>query len=89
MAWKNGESSRLRPHTNTVGEERASLACGAPTLTIEFRGEAEGIVALVLFVAVAVVANAGRSVFTAALITRMRDGILHWAILQPARIAPV
>lgn len=62
---------------NTVREERMPLACGTPTLTIEFRGKAEGIVALIVFVTVAIVANSGRSVFMAALITWTRDGILH------------
>lgn len=61
----------------TAGEESGFLACGAPILTTEFRGEAEGIVMLILFVAIAIVANSGWSAFMTTLITRVSDGILH------------
>lgn len=58
-------------------------------LTVEFGGEAEGVVALVLLVSVPVVPHSSRVVLAPALVSGVSDGVLHRPILQPARITPV
>lgn len=60
-----------------------------PELTFERGGEAEGIKAVEVPVARAVAADARGEVHAAAGLAGQADGVLHRAIGQPARVAPV
>lgn len=69
-------SNSLRPKVVT---EKQSLP--RQELTVEVRGKAKSIIAFVIFVPVAIVADTGRAVLTATLVSRMGDGVLDRAIL--------
>lgn len=70
-------------------EKCLSFPCTPFAFTVEVGGEAEGVVVLALLVPVAVIAHPHRRVLAAALLPRPGDGVLHRAVLQPARVAPV
>ncbi|KAG9350633.1 hypothetical protein JZ751_024522 [Albula glossodonta] len=73
--------TRLHCLTEEIRAHHLPLPTPTTTLTIKVGGEAEGIIALVLFVPVTVVANTSRGVLTAALVPGVRD--------RPPCIAPV
>lgn len=58
-------------------------------LTIELGRETKSVIALVLFMPVAIVTNTSGGVLAAALVSGMRDRVLDWAVLQPSSITPV
>lgn len=86
-AWNNPTLCAKREERSTSPSIPAPIPVPEPTF--ECRGQTEGIKAVEMPVARAVAADARGEVHTPAGLAGQADGVLHRAIGQPARIAPV
>lgn len=75
---KEKQDELLKTWSNSL---RPEVVTEKQSLTVEVRGKAKSIIAFVIFVPVAIVADTGRAVLTATLVSRMGDGVLDRAIL--------